>query len=179
MEKTLNVLAAVLAIVVCLAAAAVAQGSQGRYADTTAPVSSSADSFCGHLQDEISAQRIRFSGWRCKQGPDVRGHRTILAWVELTRVDEQAHLVLIWLAETQPAADAPVLDIVNVPHYGYESQNVKQAFRSARVISDRQVASVDSIATDDRAPDALIEQSRRDGIDVIVASSLGSLRDLR
>jgi hypothetical protein len=135
MGRTLNVLAAVLVIGICLAAAALAQGSQGRSADTTARVSSSADSFCGHLQDEISAERIRFSGWRCKQGPDIRGHRTILAWVELTRIGEQAqaHLVLIWLAETQPAADAPVLDVVDVPHYGYESQNVKRAFRSAGV----------------------------------------------
>jgi hypothetical protein len=96
-----------------------------------ARTSTTAESFCADLQTEITADRTRFSGWRCKQGPTIRGHETILAWVKLTQFGGKAHLALIWLAKTQPVVDAPVIDALIVPHYGYEPSNVQEAFRTA------------------------------------------------
>jgi hypothetical protein len=130
-EKALTFLAVALATSVCLATAGVARGSEGRSAVTMARASTSSDSFCADLQNEISAQRFRFSGWRCKPGPNIRGHQTLLAWVKLTRFGGEAHLELLWLAETRPVRDALVIDALVVPHYGYEPNNVRQAFRIA------------------------------------------------
>lgn len=124
-------LAAALATYVCLASAVVAQGSEGRTANVTARASTSAASFCADLQEEIRSQSIRFSGWRCKPGPNIRGNETILAWVKLTNVGGRANLELIWLAKMQPVADALVIDAVIVPGYGYEPSNVRRAFRIA------------------------------------------------
>jgi hypothetical protein len=129
----LKFLAVALAACICLATAAVAQGSEGRSGITMALASTSAESFCGDLQKEINAQRTRFSGWRCKPGPTIRGHETVLAWVKLTRFGSKAHLELIWLAETRPVADAQVIDVLIVPHYGYEPSDVQEAFRIADV----------------------------------------------
>jgi hypothetical protein len=124
-------IAAALATCVCLAGAAVAQGSEGRTAITSARASTIAESFCAELQSQITAERTRFSGWRCKPGPTIRGHETILAWVKLTGFDGEAHLELIWLARTRPVVDAQLIDALIVPHYGYEPSNVQQAFRIA------------------------------------------------
>jgi hypothetical protein len=129
-EKTLKFLAPAVATYVCLATAVVAQGSEGRKAIATARVSNTAELFCADLQKEISAQRFRFSGWRCKPGPNIRGHRTILAWVKLTQFGGTAHLELIWLAETEPVLDAQVIDAVTVPRYGYEPSDVRRLFGS-------------------------------------------------
>ena len=130
-EKTLKFLAVALATSVCLATVGLARGSEGRCAVSMARASTSSESFCADLQNEISAQRFRFSGWRCKPGPNIRGHQTVLAWVKLTRFGGEAHLKLIWLAETQPVLDAQVIDALVVPHYGYEPNDVQQAFRIA------------------------------------------------
>ena len=108
--KTVKFAAVALATYVCLATAGVARGSEGRSAVAVVRASTSAESFCADLQNGISAQGFRFSGWLCKPGPNIRGHRTILAWVKLTRFDGKAHLELIWLAETQPVLDAQVID---------------------------------------------------------------------
>ena len=129
--KTVNFAAVALATYVCLATAGVARGSEGRSAVAVVRASTSAESFCADLQNGISAQRFRFSGWLCKPGPNIRGHRTILAWVKLIRFDGKAHLELIWLAETHPVLDAQVIDAAIVPHYGYEPNDVQQAFRIA------------------------------------------------
>jgi hypothetical protein len=128
-----KLLVAALAISVALSTAAVAQGAEGRTAVPTAGASTSAESFCAHLRKEISSQRFRFSGWRCKPGPSVRGNETILAWVKMIHAGDRARLVLLWLARLEPVVDAPVLDVVNVPRYGYEPSNVRQAFRDAVV----------------------------------------------
>jgi hypothetical protein len=127
-EKTSKLCAVALATYVCLATVVVARGSEGRSAVVTARATTAVESFCGELQRQISAQRMRFSGWRCKQGPSIRGRQTILAWVNLTRSGGETHLALIWLAETRPVVDAPVIDVVEVPHYGYEPSNVQHAF---------------------------------------------------
>ena len=129
MEKTLKFFAAALATYLCLATAVVAHGSDGRRTIAIARASTSVESFCADLQKEISAQGSRFSGWRCKQGPNIRGQQTVLAWVKLTRFGDQAHLFLIWLAQTQPVVDALVIDAVKVPRYGYEPRNVQRAFQ--------------------------------------------------
>ena len=129
----LKLIAAGLASYVCLAAALVAHASEGRTTIAIAPALSSTDSFCADLQNQISAQRTRFSGWRCKQGPNVRGRQTILAWVTLTALGDKAHLSLMWLAETRPVVDALVIDVVNVPRYGYQPRNVRLAFQVADV----------------------------------------------
>jgi hypothetical protein len=120
-----------LVIHVCLAGAVVAQGSDGRTAIPMARASADAASFCADLQTQITADRTRFSGWRCKPGPTMRGHETILAWVTLTQFGGKAHLALIWLAKTKPVVDALLIDALIVPHYGYEPSNVRQAFRTA------------------------------------------------
>jgi hypothetical protein len=96
-----------------------------------ARASADAASFCADLQTEITAQRTRFSGWRCKPGPTIRGHETILAWVTLTQSGGKAHLALIWLAKTKPVVNALLIDALIVPHYGYLPSNVQQAFRTA------------------------------------------------
>jgi hypothetical protein len=98
-----------------------------------ARASTSAESFCADLQRDITAQRTRFSGWRCKPGPTIHDHQTILAWVKLTQFGGEAHLELIWLARTWPVVDAQLIDALIVPHYGYEPSNVRQAFRIADV----------------------------------------------
>jgi len=126
-------IAAALATYVCLAATVAAQGSEGRKAIAIAAASAGAESFCADLQREITAERTRFSGWRCKPGPTIRGHETILAWVKLTQFGGAAHLELIWLARTRPVVDAQLIDALIVPHYGYEPSNVLQAFRMADV----------------------------------------------
>ena len=100
-------------------------------ADARQTYVASAASFCADLQEEIRSQSIRFSGWRCKPGPNIRGNETILAWVKLTNVGGRANLELIWLAKMQPVADALVIDAVIVPGYGYEPSNVRRAFRIA------------------------------------------------
>ena len=130
-EKTLRLLAAALATSIYLATAVVAQGSEGRRAVVFGRASTDAQSFCADLRKEISAERFRFSGWRCKPGPNVGGHETILAWGKLTQFGGKAHLELIWLAKTRPVLDAQVIDAANVPHYGYEPSNVQHAFRIA------------------------------------------------
>jgi hypothetical protein len=122
-----------VATYICLAIAVAAQGSEGRAAGATAAASASAESFCADLQREIWSDSVRFSGWRCKPGPTIRGNETILAWVKLTNPDGKANLQLIWLAKWQPVVDAPVIDALIVPHYGYEPSNVRQAFRNAGV----------------------------------------------
>jgi hypothetical protein len=114
-----------------LSLAAVAHGSNARSRDASGSATASAQTYCTELQGSISAQNLRFSGWRCKQGPTIDGRQTILAWVKLTRLGARTNLALIWLAETEPAVDAPVVDLVDVPHYGYEPSNVKTAFRAA------------------------------------------------
>jgi hypothetical protein len=97
-----------------------------------ARASTSTESFCADLQTKITADRTRFSRWRCKPGPTIRGHETILAWVTLTQLGGgKAHLALIWLAKAQPVVDALLIDALIVPHYGYEPSNVQQAFRTA------------------------------------------------
>jgi len=126
MSTTWKFLAAVLATSVCLATSVAAHGSEARGA-------SSARSYCADLQREISAQGFRFSGWRCKPGPNVRGRETILAWVKLSRFGGKAHLELIWLAKTRPVLEAQVIDAANVPRYGYEPSDVRQAARIADV----------------------------------------------
>jgi hypothetical protein len=127
-------LAVVPAIAVCLVAAVVAaQGSEGRTAVATARASTSAASFCADLQTQISSQSVRFSGWRCQPGPTIRGRETILAWVILTSRGGRANLALIWLAKIEPVVDAPVIDLVDVPRYGYEPDNVRRAFRTSDV----------------------------------------------
>jgi hypothetical protein len=133
MRRFLLCLAAVLATAACLATAVVAQGAEGRTAIVTARASTSAEAFCADLQNEIAAQSIRFSGWRCNPGPTVRGKETVLAWVQATKRGGRANLELIWLAKMEPVADAPVIDILIVPHYGYEPSNVRRAFRIGRV----------------------------------------------
>jgi hypothetical protein len=125
----MKLLAPVLATCVGLAVTGAAQGSDGGSTIAMARASTSAESFCAALQREISAERFRFSGWRCKPGPNIRGHQTILAWVRLSQVGGRAHLKLIWLANTQPVLDAQVIDVADVPHYGYEPSDVQQAFR--------------------------------------------------
>jgi hypothetical protein len=84
-----------------------------------ARASASAESFCADLQTEISAQRTRFFGWRCKPGPTIRGHETVLAWVTLTEFGGKPHLALIWLGKTRPVVDALLIDALIVPRYGY------------------------------------------------------------
>jgi hypothetical protein len=123
-------IAAALAIFVCLAGAVVAQASEGRTDVATARASTSAESFCADLQRETTAEHTRFTGWRCKPGPTIRGHQTILAWVRLTQSDGKPHLALIWLAWTYPVVDAPLIDALIVPRYGYEPSNVQRAFRT-------------------------------------------------
>jgi hypothetical protein len=131
----MKLLATALATCVCLAGAVAAQAAEGRQAVVVGRTSTSAQSFCTDLQKEISSQRFRFSGWRCKPGPDIRGNETILAWVTMTHLNDKARLILLWLAKTEPVVDAPVIDLVNVPRYGYEPSNVLQAFRVADTFS--------------------------------------------
>ena len=131
LERILKLLAAALATYVSLATAVAAQGSEGHGGVAIARASTGTESFCAELRNDISAERFRFSGWRCKPGPRIGGHETILAWVKLTRLGGKANLELIWLAKTRPVLDAQVIDAVNVPHYGYEPGNVQQAFRIA------------------------------------------------
>jgi hypothetical protein len=126
-------IAAALVMSVCLGSGVVAQAAEGRSATATADDSTAAESFCVDLQREITAERTRFSGWRCKPGPTIRGHETILAWVKATAFGGKPHLELIWLAWTQPVVDAQLIDALLVPHYGYEPSNVQQAFRIADV----------------------------------------------
>jgi hypothetical protein len=128
-----KLLAAALATSLCLATAVVAQASEGRTAIVGAHASAGAESFCAGLQKEISSERFRFSGWRCKPGPSIRGNETILAWVTMTHLGDKSRLVLLWLAKMEPVVDAPVIDVVNVPRYGYEPSNVQQAFRMPAV----------------------------------------------
>jgi hypothetical protein len=113
-----------------LAFAALAQGSNARSIGATGLASATAQSFCAGLEQGISADMFRFSGWRCRQGPAVRGHETILGWVTMTKTGGSAHVELVWLVETQPVLDAQVIDARNVPRYGYEPSDVRAAFRA-------------------------------------------------
>jgi hypothetical protein len=113
-----------------LGVAGVAYGSNAGGSDATGSASTTAQIYCAALQQGISARTFQFSGWRCKQGPSVRGHQTILGWVTMTATDGSAHVELVWLVETQPARDAQVIDARNVPFYGYEPSDVRDAFRT-------------------------------------------------
>jgi hypothetical protein len=132
-ENRFTVSAATLAVCAwaALALVSMAQGSNAHSGNATGPASTTAQTYCAELQHEIGAQGYRFSGWRCNQGPNIRGQQTILAWVKVTRITGTAELKLIWLAESEPARDAPVIDVISAPQYGYEPNNVTKAFRMA------------------------------------------------
>jgi hypothetical protein len=136
MENRIKVVAVALPICAwgALAFAAIAHSSNARSNDASGSASTSAQTYCDELRQGISAQGYRFFGWRCKQGPNIRGQQTILVWVKLvklTRMSGRADIKLIWLTETQPVLDAPVIDIITAPHYGYEPSNVTKAFRTS------------------------------------------------
>jgi len=113
-----------------LAFVAVAHGSNEHTGDALAPTSTSARHYCVDLQQGTSAESFQFSGWRCSQGPAVRGYKTILAWVKMTRPSGDAHVELVWVVETEPARNAQVIDATKVPHYGYVPSDVREAFRA-------------------------------------------------
>jgi hypothetical protein len=115
---------------IALAFVAVAHGSTARTGDATGPASITAQSFCAELQQGINAETFRFSGWRCSQGPAMRGFETILAWVKMTKRHGEAHIELLWVAETEPVQSAQVIDARKVPGYGYQPSDVREAFRT-------------------------------------------------
>jgi hypothetical protein len=115
---------------IALAFAAAAHGSDARGGAVAGPASTGAQDYCADLQEGINAERFRFSGWRCKQGPAVRGLETILGWVTMTESGGKAHVELVWVVETEPVEDAQVIDARNVPRYGYVPGDVRAAFRA-------------------------------------------------
>jgi hypothetical protein len=128
---TSRFLAAVLVSCVCLTTIAVARGAEGRTGLAIPRLSVETESFCAALRSGVNAQRFRFSGWRCRPGPSIRGHETILAWVKLKQFGGGEHVELLWLAKTTPVLDAQVIDVAAVPHYGYEPHDVRRAFQIA------------------------------------------------
>ena len=131
----MKVFAAMLPVCAWLALAlvALAHGSSAGSGEGMHSVLSSVGTYCAHLEQRISAERFHFSGWRCSQGPTMRGYETILAWVKLTRPDGAAHVELIWLVETEPVENAQVIDAMIVPGYGYQPSDVREAFKAPRV----------------------------------------------
>jgi hypothetical protein len=129
----MKILAATLPVCACvgLAFAVTAPVSDASSGDATGPASTSAQTYCAELQQGIGSQTFRFSGWRCKQGPGLRGHQTILGWVKMTEPGGKSHVELLWVAETEPARDAQVIDARKVPRYGYEPTDVRAAFRNS------------------------------------------------
>jgi hypothetical protein len=115
---------------VALAFAATADGSNAHSGAATSPASTGAQLYCADLQQVTSVQGFQLSGWRCKQGPLMRGYETILGWVTMADTRGKAHVELVWLVEMRPARDAPVIDARKVPYYGYEPTDVRAAFRT-------------------------------------------------
>lgn len=132
MENRAKIYATVLPICAWSAVAfvTIANASDARSGKASAPASSSAQAYCAELQQGISAQTFQFSGWRCKQGPAMRGLETILGWVTMTQSSGTTHVELVWVVETQPVQDAQVIDARKVPSYGYEPSDVTEAFRT-------------------------------------------------
>jgi hypothetical protein len=127
--ERVKVLVAIFAWV-SLVLVATAHGSDARGREATSPASATAAAYCAELQDAIRADTFQFSGWRCKQGPQMRGLQTILGWVTMTRKDGRQNVELIWLVEMHPVEEAQVIDARGVPYYGFEPSYVRAAFRT-------------------------------------------------